>query len=72
MIKRYVKFIIAKEDAITIIDRMSPYGTVRFNDLSDGRHYQVSLYCAMDSWNSLMDNILMLCRDGVSIWKLRV
>ena len=67
MFRRLVKFVIRKEDVISVIDALSAYGTCKVARMKDGKHYTVSLYCEADNMRKFMDDIFALNRDGVSI-----
>ena len=72
MFKRFVKFVIRKEDVIEVIDTLSIYGENRITSMKDGKWYSVSLYCEGRDFQRLTDDILALTRDGVSIRKLDI
>lgn len=72
MFRRFVKFIIRKEDIIDVIDMLSVYGENRILSMKDGKWYAVSLYCDRRDFQRLTDDILGLTRNGVSIRRLDI
>ena len=72
MFKRFVKFIIRKEDVIDVVDMLSVYGENRISSMKDGKWYSMSLYCDRKDFQRLTDDILGLTRNGVSIRRLDI
>lgn len=67
MFKNRVKFVICKEDVISVIDTLSIYGDVKNICMKDGRHYLTSLRCNPNNMRKFMDDVFALIRRGVSI-----
>ena len=67
MFRKLVKFVICKEDVISVIDALSAYGTCKVVNMKDGKHYLVSLYCEADNMRKFMDTMFALNENGVSI-----
>lgn len=72
MFRRFVKFVIRKEDVIDVIDILSVYGESRISSMKDGKWYSMSLYCDRKDFQRLTDDILGLTRKGVSIRRLDI
>ena len=72
MFRRFVKFLIRKEDVTEAIDLLSAYGENRIVSMKDGKWYSVSLYCNKRDFQRLTDDILGLIRNGVSIRRLDI
>lgn len=73
MFRKSVRFIIRKEDVNSIIDTLSIYGAVEAICTKDGKgYYSVSIVCEANRFQRVMDDILMLNSNGVSIRKLNI
>lgn len=72
MFRKHVRFMICKDDVISVIDTLSVYGTNRIVSMKDGKSYSVSIYCEANHFQRFMEDILILTREGVVFRKLDI
>lgn len=67
MLRRKVKLIIFKEDAIRVIDALSLYGTVKVDSVKDKSIYHLSVACDCSEFPKCLESVLRLSSEGVDI-----
>ena len=72
MLRRFVSFVIRKEDLNRVVDSLSVYGTNRVVSMKDRSVYSVSLYCESSKLQRCLDCLLMLSEKGVWIRNLNI
>ena len=73
MFKKFVRFIIRKEDVNSIIDILSIYGDVTTACMKNREgYYSISIKCKLNQIQRATDDILALNSNGIMIRKLNI
>lgn len=69
---KYIGFWVVSEGLKTVVDTLSAYGDVKVRRTKDNKGYYVRLCCTAEAEMRCVNNILKMCRDGITILDLGI
>ena len=70
--KRFIKFVVYKDDAVAIIDALSKYGVAKITRMEDKRLYSITMNCFDNTFKDCLNTLLRLASEKVWIKIVKV